>query len=301
MDSPQHRPLAGIATRLAAVFFLSVMYASSKVAEAHGASLWELLFARQAFALPLVAGIVAAGPGFASLRTARMPSHIARSAMGMTGMLLNFATVAMLPLAEATTLSFTVPLFGTMLSALILKEPTGWHRWGAVVVGFVGVLIVTQPGSGHLPVLGTIIGLLAAVGVACISLMLRDLGRTEAALTTVFWFTTLSLVPLAVLMVFVARTHDAMTWGWMILVGVSGGCAQLAVTASLKLARVATVLPMDYSGLLWATLLGWLLFGALPTAWTWAGAPVIVASGLYIVWREHRLARIVNREAVALD
>ena len=285
------RRLAGIGYRLIAVFFLAVMYAATKIAEARGASLWELLFARQAFALPLIAAMVAAGPGFASLRTRRPGAHALRSIMGMTGVMLNFATVALLPLAEATTLSFTVPLFGTMLSALVLREPVGRHRWGAVVLGFVGVLIVTQPGNGHLPPFGAAVGIAAALSVASTSLMIRDLGRSEAALTTVFWFTAISCVPMSLLMIFVGRPHDMATWAIMVLVGVAGGLAQVAITGSLRLAPVSVVLPMDYSGLLWATLFGFFLFGALPTPSTWLGAPIIVASGLYIVWREHRLGR----------
>ena len=285
------RSLAGIGYRLVAVFFLAAMYAATKVAEARGASLWELLFARQAFALPLIATIVAAGPGFASLRTKRQGAHVRRSVMGMTGVMLNFATVALLPLAEATTLSFAVPLFGTMLSALVLREPVGRHRWGAVLLGFVGVLVVTQPGSGHLPLFGSLVGIAAALSVATTSLMIRDLGRSEAALTTVFWFTALSTIPMSLLMVFVARPHDPVTWAVMALVGLTGGLAQVAITASLRLAPVSVVLPMDYSGLLWATLFGYALFGALPVPSTWIGAPVIVASGLYIVWREHRIGR----------
>ncbi|CAM3145994.1 EamA domain-containing protein [Sphingomonas antarctica] len=274
---------------------LSAMYAATKVAEARGVSLWELLWARQVFALPIIAGLVAAGPGFASVRTTRMKSHAVRSAMGMFGVVLNFSSVAMLPLAEATTLSFTVPMFGTLLAAMVLKERVGIHRWGAVVVGFIGVLIVTQPGSGHLPVLGASIGIAAALSVAGTSLMIRDLGRTEVPLTTVFWFTSISAVTMSLAAPFVLHRHDPGDWAIMVLVGVTGGLAQVAVTSSLRHAPVSTVLPMDYSALIWASLLGWLLFGALPGQSTWLGAPVIVASGLYIVWRErvrHRLIAI---------
>ena len=111
-------------------------------------------------------------------------------------------------------------------------------------------------------------------------------GRTEAALTTVFWFSTLSLVPLSVFYVPVAQGHGVLGWACLAAVGILGGCAQIAMTNSLKLGPVSVVVPMDYSSLLWATLLGWLVFGTLPAAATWIGAPVIIASGLVIVWRE---------------
>ena len=284
--------------RLLAVFFLAIMYALAKLATAMGASLWELLWARQAFALPVIAAIVAVGPGFAAMRTDRPKAHAARSILGMTGVMLNFATVALLPLAEATTLSFAVPLFGTILAALVLGERVGVHRRGAVVAGFIGVIIVMQPGSGQLPLFGTLVGVAAALSVAGTSLMIRDLGRTESALKTVFWFTLIATVAMSVVMLFVAQAHDAATWAMMIAVGVSGLLAQLAITQSLRLAPVSVVLPMDYSALLWASLFGFALFGALPVATTWLGAPIIVASGLYIVWREHRL-RLANTVATS--
>ncbi len=265
---------------------LSGMYAGTKVAEARGVSLWELLWARQVFALPIIVALVAMGPGFASVRTQRVGQHAIRSAMGMFGVMLNFGAVALLPLAEATTLSFTVPMFGTLLAALVLKERVGWHRVGAIAVGFVGVLIVTRPGSGQMPLFGTAIGIAAALSVAGTSLMIRDLGRTEAPLTTVFWFTLISTLVMSLVLPFVIQRHDFGDWAIMALVGVTGGLAQIAVTSSLRHAPVSTVLPMDYSALIWASLFGWLLFGALPVSSTWIGAPVIVASGLYIVWRE---------------
>ena len=262
------------------------MYAATKVVETRGVSLWELLWARQIFALPIIAGLVAAGPGFASVSTTRIRSHAMRSAAGMTGVTLNFGAVALLPLAEATTLGFTVPMFGTILAALLLRERVGIHRWAAVMIGFVGVLIVTQPGANTLPLFGTAVGIVAALSVAGTSLMIRDLGRTEAPLTTVFWFTLISTVVMSVLLPFVLHEHDLISWAIMAIVGLTGGLAQVAITSALRHAPVSTVLPMDYSALIWASLFGWLLFGALPSHSTWLGAPVIVASGLYIVWRE---------------
>jgi drug/metabolite transporter (DMT)-like permease len=209
-----------------------------------------------------------------------------------------FLTVMLLPLAEATTLQFTVPIFATILGAVVLREPTGWHRWGAVIVGFGGVLIVAQPGSGHIPLIGAVTGLSAAMLSATVSILLRHIGKTERATTTVFYFSLLSMVPLAPLFAMTAQPHDTWTWMLLILIGLAGGIGQIAMTSSLTLAPVAVVVPMDYSGLIWATLYGYLLFGALPTPMTWVGAPIIVASGLYIVWREHRRSQANTTAAV---
>ena len=262
--------MLGLGLRLLAILMLSTMGALIKLVETHGAHLVEIMLFRQFFAIPFVLAWVMMGPGLVSLKTRHFGLHVSRSAVGLTGMVFNFGAVLLLPLAEATTFGFTVPIFATILGALVLKEQTGWHRWGAVLVGFVGVLIVAQPGGSHIPLDGALVGLTAALFVAIVAIQLRQLGRTENPATTVFWFSTLSVPPL------------------LILIGFVGGGAQLALTASLRFAPVSAVVPMDYSSLIWATLYGYLLFGALPGPWTWIGAPIIIASGLYIVWRERQ-------------
>jgi drug/metabolite transporter (DMT)-like permease len=286
--SPQPSILPAIALRLASVVLFAVMNVLIKLAGARGAVLGELLFFRQFGAALLVGTVIAAGPGLASLRTQRIGAHVLRAVIGLTAMLLTFTTLLLLPLAEPTAIGFSMPIFATVLGALILAEPTGWWRWGAVLAGFVGVVIVTQPGSSHVALAGVLTGLGAAFCTAGVSILLRTIGRTEAALTTVFWFSALSLLPLGVAYLLSARAHDAATWAMLIGIGLVGGCGQMAMTASLKRGAVSLVVPMDYTALLWATAFGALVFGTLPTPATWIGAPLIVASGLAIVWREHR-------------
>lgn len=273
------------------------MFAIVKLLDARGVTLFESVFYRHALALPLVLGWIAVGPGFKSVRTGRIGAHVWRSVIGTVGMALNFLTFTLLPLAEATVLLFTVPIFATILSALVLKEKVGRHRWAAVLLGFAGVLIVVQPGGAALSPQGVAIGLVAATVVSGVSITLRQLGKTEGAATTVFWFTILSAVPLGLLMPFFGTAHDPATFGLLLALGLFGGLAQLALTASLRLAPVSVVLPMDYSNLIWSALIGWLVFATLPSAQLWLGAPLIIASGLYIVYREHRLQR--ERTAVA--
>jgi len=288
--TPDRRLLA-ISLRLFAAVTLTIMFALVKLLDARGVSLVESLFYRQALALPLVLGWIAAGPGFASVRTKRPGAHLTRTVLGLAGMALNFLTFMLLPLAEATVLLFTVPIFATILSAAVLKERVGRHRWGAVLLGFAGVLMVVQPGSATLPLNGVLVGLCAAVVVSGVSITLRQIGQTEGAATTVFWFTIVSAVPLGIAMLFVGQAHDGRTFAMLLALGLAGGLAQLALTASLRLAPVSVVLPMDYSNLLWSALIGWLVFATLPSPSLWLGAPLIIASGLYIVYREHRLRR----------
>ena len=291
-DRPaEQRPLLAIALRLLTALLLAIMFACVKLAATRGVNLVETLFYRQIGSAVCAVGLVAAGPGFASLRTRRVGAHVVRMGLGMTAMALNFLAMIMLPLAEATAIGFTVPIFSVILAALLLAEPTGKWRWGAVAAGFVGVLVIIQPGRGEVHIAGAGVAIVAALLTASVTIMIRRLGATERASTTVFWFAASSLVPLAVMMLWFAEMHDAATWAVLAFMALAGGLAQLTLTGALRLAPVALVMPMDYTSLLWATLLGLWLFAELPTPWVWAGAPIIILSGLVIVWREHRRHR----------
>ncbi len=294
--------MLALGLRLFSVLALSTMSLLVKLASESGIRLTEIMFWRQFAAIPVALTWVAFTAGLATLRTQRFGAHLRRSFMGVTGMVFTFGSVILLPLAEATTLGFTVPIFATILSALVLREQVGAHRWAAVILGFIGVLIVIQPGSGGFPLKGALVGLMSALIIGIISIHLRDLGRTEAPATTVFYFSLLSSMMMLALHLAplpeAARTLVA--WGpgahslnqWLLIVGLGlcGGLGQIALTASLRHAPVSTVVGMDYTSLIWSTLYGWAIWGVLPSHTTWLGAPIIIASGLYIAWREHRLA-----------
>jgi drug/metabolite transporter (DMT)-like permease len=270
---------------------LALMFALVKLAAERGVNLVETLFYRQIGSTLCATALVMPGAGFASLRTKRVGAHLARMTLGMVAMALNFLAIILLPLAEATAIGFSVPIFSTLLAALLLREATGKWRWGASAAGFAGVLLIIQPGGVHVNPAGAAIALIGALATACVTIMIRQLGATERTTTTVFLFAVSSLVPLGLLMIWFGQAHDAKTWLILAAMGLAGGLAQLTLTGSLKLAPVAVVMPMDYTSLLWATLLGAWLFGEYPTLWTWVGAPIIIASGLVIVWREHLVAR----------
>nr|WP_281061222.1 DMT family transporter [Sphingobium sp. Sx8-8] len=277
--------------RLTAVICLSVMFVTVRLADAHGVHIVESLFYRQAMALPVVFAWIASTTGIGSIRTRRIGVHATRMVIGLSGMALNFLSYILLPPAEAATIGFTMPIFGTILSALILREATGIYRWGAVLIGFFGVLVMVRPDAGHFAAAGVAVAIAAAFVTASVSLVLRELGRTENAGVIVFWFTLLSVPPLGVGMLFYGQSHDPVTWGLLLLIGVVGGIAQICLTASLRWGPVSVVLPMDYSTIIWTTLLGWAIWGDWPMSSTWIGAALIIASGLTIAWREHVRAR----------
>jgi drug/metabolite transporter (DMT)-like permease len=294
---PSDRLALAVTLRLISVALFGTMNAVIKLAEAAGAELVEILFFRQFGAALLITGVIAAGPGLSSVRSERMGSHLLRAAVGLAAMACFFTAIMALPLAESTAIGFTIPIFATVLGALLLKEPTGVWRWGAVLAGFAGVLVVTQPGSSHIPLWAAGVALTGCMLTAFVSILLRSMSRTESTGTTVFWFSVLSLPPLAALYLPGMEAHPPLTWAYLLGIGFLGGAAQFAMTGSLRHGPVSVVVPMDYSSLLYATLLGWLLFDALPAPATWAGAPIIVASGLVIVWREQVRRRAETRQA----
>lgn len=299
-DSPvEQKPLLAIGLRLLTALLLAIMFALVKLASTRGVNVVESLYYRQCGSALAATAFVAAGPGFQSLRTKRVWAHVGRMALGVSAMGTNFLAFILLPLAEATTIGFSVPIFAVVLAALMLGEPTGKWRWSAVAAGFAGVLIIVQPGSGSVPLLGASVALVAALLTASVTIVIRRLGATERAATTVFWFAVSSLVPLGLLMLWFGGAHDRETWIIVAGLSLAGGLAQLTLTGALRLAPVALVMPMDYTSLLWAVLLGLWIFGEVPSPWTWVGAPIIIASGLVIVWREHRLHRRAALAAAA--
>jgi drug/metabolite transporter (DMT)-like permease len=295
-DRPQQNRLVGIGLRVGAVAGFAVMAAMIKLGHSAGISTIELAFYRFAFGLPPLLLWIGWSRNYALWRTARPLAHAWRAAAGLTTMVLAFSALKYLPLAEATTLSFAAPLFAVILAALVLGEKVGPHRWTAVAIGFVGVLVVIRPEGSHLPPVGLLLAGLAAFGVGVTTITIRQIGRTESTQTTVLWFSLLSIVATGALMPFHGRAHDGAEWLILFALGSFGGIAQLLLTASLRYAPVPVVVPFDYSQLLWAVLLGWLVFADEPASTTWIGASIIIASGLYTLYREHKLGREAARE-----
>ena len=286
------RPLLALGLRVAAAMVFATLLALVKLSSESGVALPEIMFWRQAVVLPVLLGWLAATGGLHRLKTRRIGAHAGRAGIGMFSMIFNFGAPILLPLAESTTLGFTTPLFAVLIAGIILRQHVGPWRWTAVALGFAGVLIIAQPGGGE-PIshLGAASGLIAALFVAVINFQIRDLGRTEEPITTVFWFAAFGTPMAALALPFFITPHDGYQWLLLIGIGLCGTLGQLLLTASLRYGAVASIVTMDYTALVWATLYGWLVWDRLPTASTWFGAPLIVAAGIVIAWREHRLSR----------
>ncbi|MFZ5778694.1 MAG: DMT family transporter [Pseudomonadota bacterium] len=220
----------------------------------------------------------------------RIAGHFWRTLMGTISMVLGFYAVSLLPLADATAIAFSQPLFSVLVAALIAGEKVRWRRWSATIVGFVGVLIMVRPGEGSLQ-LGALVALANAASVAVSILLVKRLSGTETPLMILTQFALFSTLFLAPPALWVWRWPDL--WGWVLAVGValSATVGQYFWVQAFKAGEMSAVAPFEYLRLPFAVFVGWLIWDELPVLWTYLGAAVVIASALYIAHREAQLAR----------
>jgi drug/metabolite transporter (DMT)-like permease len=289
------RPFLALGLRLGSAAALATMAMLVKLAGERGAALTEMIFWRQALTFVCITALLTAMGRLSDIKTRRIGAHLRRAAYGLTGMFFVYGAVILLPLAEATAISFTAPFFAVMLGAVLFGEKPELYRWGAVALGFAGVLVLTAPemgltgGNGVDPA-GALVALVAAFLVALISVQIQDLNTTESPWSIVFWFTALTTPVMALALPFVFQPHPPEIWGLIILMSLCGVLAQLLLTASLRFGSAGVVLLMDYTALLWATGYGYAVFDRAPPASLWLGAPLIVGAGALIAWRERQRA-----------
>ncbi len=283
--------MLALGIRLITAGTLATMAMLVKLASEKGVHLAELIFWRQALTFIAIAAILWATGRLAQTKTKRMGAHVRRAVAGLTGMFCVYGAVTLLPLAEATAISFTTPFFAVMISVILFGETVGKYRWGAVILGFAGVLVIVQPGaSGMIDPIGAAVGLVAALLVALISFQIQDLNKSENPWTIVFWFTAITAPFMALFVPFVIEPHDGETWAIIFAMAAAGALGQILLTTSLRFGSAAVIIVMDYTSLLWATLYGVLIFSSPPSANLWLGAPLIIAAGLLIAYRERMLA-----------
>ncbi len=242
----------------------------------------EVAFFRSLFAFATVALMILPRTGWAVLRTRHYRAHLQRGLSQFGSMTCMFLAFSMLSLGSAVAISFSAPLFTTLLSILILKEKVGIHRWSALVVGFVGVLVVTHPGEGSLT-MGAFFALANAVLISTVAVAIRRMSATKSTETlTLYQMSVITLC--TVFLLPLGFTPPA--WRDVLGLAVAGfgnGIAQYWWTRSLSLAPPSAVVPFNYLSLVWATLLGFAIWGDVPTPALLAGSAIVVASGLYIL------------------
>jgi drug/metabolite transporter (DMT)-like permease len=244
--------------------------------------------------------------GGITVRTSQPWSHVVRGVFGVTSMFFFFLSYKLMDLSEAIALGLSGPIFITVLSVPLLGEHVGWRRWSAVVVGFIGVLVMTHPGAGVFD-WNALVPLAAAVFYAVAMISIRKLGSTEPPTTIVFHFTTFAtLASLLTIPVGIAYPEQAwvmpsgLAMGAIILtIGVLGGAAQIVLTMAYQHARAAVVAPFDYTALIYGFLIGAVWFKERPDAYIIVGGAIVVAAGIYIIHRETVVARNQHREPPA--
>jgi drug/metabolite transporter (DMT)-like permease len=299
----KNTPLA-IGLKLGQTLTFSLMYAAVKLAGP--VPLGEVVFFRGFFALvPLLAWtFYTVGPR-AAIQTQRPMVHVVRSTVGVTSMFLNFAALALLPLATVTAFSFMQPIFAVILAAIFLKEHVGRWRWGAVLIGFIGVLMMIEPHGGLAGILslklsrGVFYALLFSFFSAVVVVWIRQMSSTERSEAIVFYFMSATSIAGLALMAFQHNIFTLHACGWLILCGLFGGTGQLMMTYSYRYGEPSMLAPFDYIAMVWAMLLGWFLFGEMSETLVLVGSAVVIVSGLFIAWREHKHHAELPRESLA--
>lgn len=276
-----------IATLIFGGLTFSMMFACVKLLGA-GYSPLQVLLMRYGIGLALVLPFIwRAGSGL--WRSERPFSHLIRASYGLGSTFLMFYAVTRMPIATVTAIGFAMPLFLTVLSMPLLKEPVGWRRTTAAIVGFGGVLLIVNPGSD----LNWIA--LAALGGAFFYAMavvaIRQLSRHEPVSRIFFLYATCNIVVTGAAMPWVWVTPTWADWGIFLAIGALGAAAQYAFLVAYRYAPATVLAPFDYTQILFALAIGFFAWGETPLPQSFLGGAVIMASGIFIWWRERRLAR----------
>lgn len=291
---PPQSPLRGIALKIGSVVAFVVMAGLVK-ATAPVVPAGEQVFFRSLLAIPVIlVWLVLRGEGPRVLHTRRPLGHAARGIAGTASMGLGFAATGLLPLPEVTALGYALPLLVVVFAAIFLGERVRAFRIMAVAMGLLGVLIVLSPRLGAEGLsgrggLGAALILLSAACGAMAQIFVRKLTRQEPTAAIVFWFSLTSTVLALLTLPFGWVVPDPRTALMLACLGLLGGVGQILLTSAYRHAEASLVAPFDYASMLFALLIGRVIFGEAPTATTLIGAAVIIAAGVLIIWREHRL------------
>ena len=250
---------------------------------------FEIAFFRSLFGLAVVLPLLyRAGPSV--FRSHNPKLILLRGALGGTSMLCWFYGLSVVPIAEATALSFTNVIFGSLGVTLILGERMRARRWTAIAFGFAGMLLILKPGIGVAGT-GSLIVLFAAVLWGISTVVVKKISQTDSTLTIVAWsglaLTVVTAIPAAT----VWQWPNLEEYLWLVLIGTIGSIGNMGWTYAIKTAEASLIIPIDFSRLVWAAAIGFLFFAELPDIWTWSGSALIVSSTAYISWREARLSK----------
>ena len=264
----------------------------------------QIIFVRGVISMVVLGFLAWRVEGLRILRTDKLKSHAVRSLSGTASMFCWFTALTLIPLADFTAISFTAPLFLTVLAMVLLGERIHAYRWSALAIGFVGVLITIGP---HLTLGGNSLGVLVAFGAAVFSALaittLRSMSGSggEHPLAITFYFSLTTVLCSAVTALWGWPMPTTEQWAFIALAAMFGVFGQLLMTMSYRYAEASTLAPLDYTNLLLAVALGYYFFAEVPHWSMWVGAPLVIVAGLIILWREYRRYAAVPAPVVPND
>lgn len=283
----QGRPanLRAIGLMLAATVAFTAMHAMIRHV-AQGLHPFEVAFFRNLFGLAFLAPWLFRY-GLAPFRTSNLRLHGLRSILNLVSMLCFFSALTLAPLADVTAITFTAPIFACALAAPLLRESVGKLRWAAVALGFAGTLVVLRPGIGEIGA-GPLLAVTAALLWGAAILVIKRLTRSEPSVTITAYM-MIFLAPMSLAAAIPFWTWPSMEQcAWMLALAAFGTAGHLFLNQALKEGETSVVTPVDFVRLVWAAVIGYLVFGELPDAMTWIGGAMICASAGMIAWREGR-------------
>jgi drug/metabolite transporter (DMT)-like permease len=291
--------LRAMALMLASTICFGGMHAAVRYTAETGLHPFEIAFFRNFLGIVLLLPVLGRH-AFEFFSSRQIGLHVARAAANSGAMLCWFLALALTPLATATALGFTAPLFATLGAALLLGEVVRIRRISALAVGFIGALIVLQPGSAE-PSLGAGLALASAGLWAVCLLIIKHMARTESGVTIAAYVAFLMTPITLVAALFVWQWPDWHQLFWLAVIAAVGTLGQVALGEAFRKADATAVMPLDFCKLIWASILGFVLFAETPALWTWIGGAAIFASTVYIAYRESRAAAVPRAPAAPID
>jgi drug/metabolite transporter (DMT)-like permease len=297
MDMQYPNPMRGIFLKVISVVVFLCMSTLIKAAGKDIAA-GQITFLRSAFAMvPIVVFLAVQGQLRDAFRTNDILGHFKRGFIGILSMGFGFYGLVHLPLPESIALGYALPLFTVVIAAVFLKEKVGIYRWTAVLVGLVGVAIISWPrltlfregGFGSSEAMGALAMLAFAVLGSFAMVLVRKLVQTERTPTIVLYFSLFASVFSLGTLPFGWSTLGWPSLGLMALAGFCGGIAQLLLTASYRYADVSTIAPFEYTSIVLGLIIGYFLFGDVPTQPMLTGTAIVVVAGIFVILREHQL------------
>ena len=241
---------------------------------------FQIAFLRNAFAmLFMLPWLIKMGMG--ALRTRQFPRHLLRGFLSSANVTLLFAAVALIPIADMSAINFLQPVLGAAIAGLVLGEVIGRNRCLAIGMGFIGALIVIRPGFAEFN-LGTAFALSSALTGALVSILIKTLVRRDSPDTIAAWLFITQTGILLIPTIYVWQTPNAQEWGLFILIGFMSLILQRTYNRGIQAADISIAMPFNFTRLIWAAMLGWIVFAEFPDIWTWVGGMIIFAASIWL-------------------